>query len=261
MRSIILFIYKEIAMKKVTLLFTIVITIVIVSCEKDNDSVDDINNDEMGIGTMTDVDGNLYYTVKIGNQWWMKENLKTTKYSDGTPISNIQSGLEWVNAIEGAYCTYENTENYADTFGLLYNYYAIESGKLSPDGWRIPTFDDWMTLLYYIKSTLQIPNECDALRSYSGWWNEYSSEEQNGLDLVGFKALPSGYRAPVSNDSVIFYGKKSWTMFWSNTYNEDNTNIYSLDLSPYNPSTVRMDGYGAAYSSKNWGKSIRLIKE
>jgi uncharacterized protein (TIGR02145 family) len=245
-------------MKRFTFL-AILITIVIGSCEKDNDCENNYENinDTKTVGTIADIDGNIYYTVKIGSQWWMKENLKTTKYNDGTPISNIQSGSEWVSSKEGAYCTYENKESYADTFGLLYNYYAIESGKLNPDGWRIPNKDDWMTLLGYLHDTLHISNNCDALRSYSGWWNEYSSEEQNGLDLVGFKALPAGYRALAPNGSAIFHGQKSYTMLGSNTENTDGDHFYVLDLSPYNASRLS----GAIYTPKNCGISIRLIKE
>jgi uncharacterized protein (TIGR02145 family) len=245
-------------MKRYTFL-AIVITIVISSCEKDNDCEKDFEefHDTKTVGTMADIDGNLYYTVKIGNQWWMKENLRTTRYNDGTPIANIQSGSEWASSIEGAYCTYENNESYADTFGLLYNYYAIETGKLSPDGWRIPTKDDWLTLLGYIHDTLEITNNCDALRSYSGWWNEHSSEEQNGLDLVGFKALPAGYRGLAPNGSVFFYGKKSWTMFGSNTETTEGEHFFVLDLSPYNANRLS----GAIYIPKNYGISIRLIRE
>lgn len=255
--------YKTKAMKRVAC-FAIAFTVVICSCGKENDHENDTDNmhDPKTVGTMTDIDGNSYYTVKIGNQWWMKENFKTTRYNDGSPISDIQSVSEWASTIEGAYCAYNNNESYADTFGLLYNYYAFESGKLSPDGWRMPTKDDWLTLLRFIKDTLGIPNESDALRSYSGWWDEFSAEEQNGLDLVGFKALPAGYREPLSDDSGGFHGNKSWATFWSTTEITDGTHIYVLQLSPYMPTQVSHDGgYGAIYGPTNMGLSIRLIKE
>jgi uncharacterized protein (TIGR02145 family) len=221
------------------------------------------NSNEPEIGLLNDIDGNSYRTVKIGNQYWMKENFKSSKYNDGTPIKNIQSGAAWAKSLEGAYCSYQNESHYSDTFGLLYNYYAIESGKLCPEGWRIPTADDWKTLLTYIDSVLQVPNECDALRSYSGWINEHQDIDANGLDLLGFKALPTGYLALVSDDSVDFYGKQSWTMFWSNTNsgNKDSTHIYVLDLSPYNPSKIDESGYSISALPKNYGLSIRLIKE
>ncbi len=71
------------------------------------------------LGTLVDIEGNVYHTIKIGNQWWMRENLKTTKYNDGTSIARIDSDSAWFSTTKGAYCYYDNKESYADTFGLL----------------------------------------------------------------------------------------------------------------------------------------------
>lgn len=249
-------------MKYISSIFLILI--VFLSCKKDA-IIEDNNPFNLGpeIGTMSDIDGNNYNTVKIGEQWWMKENFRSTKYNDGSPISNINTSSEWVKTTHGAFCNYRYEISSSDTFGLLYNYYAIEGGKLCPEGWRIPTNEDYRILLNYIDSTLQFFNECDVLRSYSGWDTGNLDFNANGTDLVGFKALPAGYLALSTEDSVRFWGKGKWTMFWSNSYHEkeDSSHVYVLNLSPYNTSIIENGQYIKTAIVKNVGLSIRLIKE
>lgn len=238
----------------------------LLSCESENEISEPDLIPEVGV--VSDIDGNSYNTVKIGNQWWMKENFKSTRYNDGTPILHIDSKEVWVNTTQGAFCNYENDENYSEEYGYLYNYYAIESGKLCPEGWRVPTLEDYKTLATYIDSVLNIPNEADALRSYSGWMHPFTNTEANGSDLVGFKALPAGYLALGEDSTMEFWGKNSWTRFWSNTNNKDRdfyddiTIIHIFDLSPANPGIIGSGGfYGSTWVNKNNGNSIRLIKE
>jgi uncharacterized protein (TIGR02145 family) len=95
-------------------------------------------------GTVTDVDGNIYKTIGIGSQIWMAENLMTTKYRDATPIPNITSSLS------GAYCWYNNdSATYKNTYGALYNWYAVNTGNLCPVGWHVPTYSEWNTLISF----------------------------------------------------------------------------------------------------------------
>jgi uncharacterized protein (TIGR02145 family) len=84
--------------------------------------------------TVKDIDGNVYKTVLIGKYKWMAENLKTTTYNNGTDIPNVTDQSAWLRLSIGAYCWYNNNESYADTFGLLYNWYAVNTGYLCPDG-------------------------------------------------------------------------------------------------------------------------------
>lgn len=101
--------------------------------------------------TVTDIDGNTYKAVTIGSQTWMAENLKTTKYNDGTSVPLITDFTEWFGLNTPAYCWYDNSEaNNKETFGALYNWYAVETGKLCPTGWHVPSDDDWQTLVLYI---------------------------------------------------------------------------------------------------------------
>lgn len=109
------------------------------SCKKDEDDT-----------AVTDIDGNVYNTVTIGSQVWLKENLKTTKYNDGDEISNIKDGTAWSNLTTGAYCDFENRSDYSATYGRLYNWYAVNTGKLCPTGWHIPSADEFTTLITFL---------------------------------------------------------------------------------------------------------------
>lgn len=92
-----------------------------------------------------DKEGNIYQTVTIGNQVWMAENLKTSVFSDGTPISTLTSNYEWQNVDTPCQCLYDNKETNLN-FGRLYNWFCIKQGNLCPVGWRIPTLEDWEVL-------------------------------------------------------------------------------------------------------------------
>ena len=99
------------------------------SCHKDE------SEPEIEYGTVTDIDGNSYKTVKINDQWWMAENLKTTKYRNGDPILNVTNDTEWMNLTTGAYCDYDNNVTNVNTYGRLYNWYAVnDSRNIAPTG-------------------------------------------------------------------------------------------------------------------------------
>src|SRR5674476_633708 len=105
--------------------------------------------------TVTDIEGNVYHTVKIGTQTWMVENLKTTKYKDGTAIPLVTDNKVWINLPTPAYCWYDNdATTYKNTYGALYNWYAVNTGKLAPTGWHIPTDAEWTTLQNYVGGEL-----------------------------------------------------------------------------------------------------------
>ncbi|SHH19192.1 major paralogous domain-containing protein [Chryseolinea serpens] len=102
-------------------------------------------------GDVVDADGNAYKSVTIGSQIWMTENLKTTTYSDGTPIAFITDSLGWLADNQGAYTWYRNDSiHYSGTYGALYNWYAVNTGKLCPTDWHVPSEDEWITLQNYL---------------------------------------------------------------------------------------------------------------
>jgi uncharacterized protein (TIGR02145 family) len=89
--------------------------------------------------TIKDINGNIYSTALIGEYWWMTENLKSKKFYDGSNIPCVKDQSIWLRLDTFAYCFYQNNENYADTLRFLYNWYAVNSGKLCPTGWRVPS--------------------------------------------------------------------------------------------------------------------------
>ncbi len=146
------------------------------------------------IETVVDIEGNEYLTIQIGDQIWMAENLKTTKYNDGTSIEN--GGNDNWSRDEGRYQWASTSDmNNAveedlpfDYYGVIYNYAAAESGKLAPVGWKIPSEDDWNELLTFLANNGYSNKEGKALKSTSGWVND-----GHGDDAFGFNALPAGY--------------------------------------------------------------------
>jgi len=152
---------------------------------------------------VTDSDGNVYNTVIIGNQCWMKENLKTTTYNDGTPIPNVEDS-SWVNITHGVYCWYDNNFYWSYPYGALYNWYTVEdTTRICPEGWHVPTLNEFQVLkaqssgLYShgisLKSCRQV-NYFNGLCNTSEHprWEEHN--ENHGVDEFGFSGLPGGIR-------------------------------------------------------------------
>lgn len=99
---------------------------------------------QLETGKVTDIDGNTYKTVKIGNQWWIAENLKVTHYRNGDAIPEVTDNEQWKNLNSGAYCAYDNNESNAAVYGYLYNWYAMnDSRNIAPEGWYVPSDEEW----------------------------------------------------------------------------------------------------------------------
>ncbi len=169
------------------------------SCNKDdNDVVPDnpyngktttLFNSEVVYGTITDLDGNEYKTVTIGTQTWMAENLRTTQYNDGTPIPIVTDDDEWAQLTTGAYCNYNNTVDVDTiaTFGRLYNCHAVNTAKLAPTGWHVPTDDEWHTLRISL-------GENSGLKLKETGTNHWPDSNTDATNETGFTALPGGNR-------------------------------------------------------------------
>src|ERR1035437_9372349 len=157
-------------------------------------------------GTMTDGESNTYKTITIGTQTWMAENLKVTKYNDSTIIPNVTDVTAWSNLTMGAVCTYINTTN-ADTiknYGRLYNWFAVNTGKLCPSGWHVPSGPEWTILQTYLvangytydDSTL-VNHLAKSMASTTGWSSSTTTgaigNNPSTNNKSGFTALPGGY--------------------------------------------------------------------
>ncbi len=191
-----------------------------------------------GTPTVTDFDGNVYNTVLIGEQCWMKENLKTTSYRNGTPIQYPgESSYLWLNNTSGAYAWYNNDLNWKYLYGALYNWHAVSNNNgLCPSGWKVPSDDDWTQLVDYVVSQ-GFPNQgtnangagnaiksCRQVNSPLGGscnttehprWDEddYSGHFHHGFNEFGFSAVPGGHRDYYGG----FYSLGSYAPWWSGT--------------------------------------------
>ena len=142
-------------------------------------------------GTVTDIDGNVYHTVTIGTQVWMVENLKTTKYRDGTSIPNVTDNTAWNNLTTGAYCDYNNTPSNSATYGKLYNWYAAtDAHNIAPTGWHVPTDAEWTTLTTYLGGASIAGSKLKETGT-----THWPSPNTGATNETGFTALPGGYRS------------------------------------------------------------------
>jgi uncharacterized protein (TIGR02145 family) len=167
-----------------------------------------------------DADGNLYSAVKIGNQIWMGENLRTTKYNDGTPIPLKTDNLEW-GELNEAYCWYDNDEvKYKSTYGALYNWLTISTGKLCPTGWHVPGENGWIILRDYLGGTVVAGGKLKETGTTH--WPIYNTEATNES---GFTALPGGNRGP---DGTFYFN--GYAGDWWSTQNYS-IQAYSVRIS------------------------------
>ncbi|MEZ4778329.1 MAG: FISUMP domain-containing protein [Flavobacteriaceae bacterium] len=139
--------------------------------------------------TVTDIDGNVYEVVNVGPMCWLKENLRASRYNDGTPIPNITNDIEWQNTTTGAWSNYDNNPSNDAIYGKLYNGYVLSnSANICPKGWRVPTIQELQDLVNYAGGDYVSP----SLRS-PDLWNPPGIPATNSS---GFSALPSGVRNP-----------------------------------------------------------------
>lgn len=201
-------------------------------------------------GTVTDIDGNVYNTVNIGTQVWMVENLRTTKYQDGSSIPNITDSVAWSTTTGGAYCNYNNNTNNASVYGLLYNWYAVTDNRnIAPEGWHVSTSDDWLTLENYIIQTLSDNTACLVETGTTHW----DSPNTGATNSTGFTALPGGNRS-VSNGNFIYVGMGFYGYWWSPSSSSSST--WGRHINDSDPSIYPFDGI-----LENSGCSVRCVKD
>ncbi|MBT4362772.1 MAG: T9SS type A sorting domain-containing protein [Candidatus Marinimicrobia bacterium] len=220
--------------------------------------------DAQPTGNVSDVDGNVYETIVIGDQEWMVENLKVTHYRNGEPIPNLIENGEWTSTNSGAFCYYNNDTGNADTYGVLYNWFALTDPRgFAPEGWHIPTDEEWKALEMHLGMShsdadmtgLRGSDEGGKLKE-TGFMH-WISPNSGATNQSGFMALPGSNRNP---NSGIFdhagstgYGTSIWT---SSPY--DNYRAYWRNLT-YNSSQI---GREYSYSNnKRSGFSVRCVKD
>ncbi len=195
--------------------------------------------------TVTDIEGNIYKTVTIGTQVWMAENLKTTKYNDGFNIPMVTDNSIWINLVTPAYCWYNNDLTaFKNTYGALYNWYTVNTGKLCPTGWHIPSDTEWTSLTTYLggesiaSGKLKEEGTAHWLSPNTGANNE-----------TGFSALPGGEREIGGFTKVRERG--NW---WSSTEIGSASALYRV--LKYNDNNLSRFNVG-----KTVGFSVRCVKD
>ncbi|OVE79450.1 hypothetical protein BVY01_02480 [bacterium I07] len=196
--------------------------------------------------TVTDIDGNVYRTIKIGNQVWMAENLKGTHYRNGDPIAHVTRTSAWSNLSTGAYCNYDNTVSNVSTYGRLYNWYAVnDSRKIAPAGWHVPTDAEWRTLVDYLGGS----GVAGGKMKESGTLH-WKSPNTGATNASGFSALPGGYRFSHGSLGNVGY----YASFWSSTvYTDDSAWRRKLI---YDGSEVNR-----THNYKHYGFSVRCVRD
>ena len=198
-------------------------------------------------GTLTDTrDGHTYSTVRIGNQWWMSENLNATKYNDGTPIPLVTYNTAWDNLCTPGYCWYDNdSATYANPYGALYNWYTVETGDLCPTGWHVPSYDEWTTLADNLGGTIAAGGKLKETGT-----THWSSPNTGATNESGFTALPGGLR--FYNGGTFHYVGNSGDWWSSSKYG---SKAYHSGVS-YDSNDL-----GILPCHKSMGISVRCIKD
>jgi uncharacterized protein (TIGR02145 family) len=204
-----------------------------------------IGSGEGYIGHVLDIDGNVYPTIRIGNQEWMTENLRVTHFRNGEEVPNVADNTAWSLLTTGARCYYNNdSAAFAGTYGALFNFFAVSDTRgLCPSGWHIPSNIEWTTLTTYLGGTSVAGGKMKAARLWP-------SPNAGELNTSGFSGLPSGHRFREGN--FDFNGiKETW---WTSTHVDPPAVWYRAVI--YNSAEVIIDG--------QWneaGLSVRCLKD
>jgi len=221
-------------------------------------------------GTVTDADGNVYQTVRIGTQVWTAENLRTTKLNDGTEIAEVIEADSWRGRTTAAYCYRPSTATSADTVknGALYNWYAIETGKLGPAGWHVPSAGDWDSLQNYLIRNgynwdgSTTGNKIAKSMAAKADWEPSLVLEAGDVDhemwknnSSGFSGIASGLRMAQSGPYGIDFSELGhYAEWWSSTEGSQGYARERKILRGYED--VRSEGW-----PKYAGLSVRLVKD
>lgn len=171
-------------------------------------------------GTVKDIDGNIYNTIKIGTQIWMSENLKTTRFKDSTTILLVDSDTAWdaYNDSLPRYCWMEyDKTTYGNLYGALYNGFAVLTGKLCPDGWHVSMDTEWETLEKFagmtqaevVKTGMRGTDEGGKLKETGG--AHWLSPNTGATNAYGFNALPGGFCLGGGSFSKVQQEGNWWT--------------------------------------------------
>lgn len=214
---------KKIKFWSVLLFITGMLSLSVTSC-KDAEVVDEV----------TDVDGNVYEIITLLDQVWMGEDLKTTKFNDGTPIPNITDNTAWSNLNTPGYCWYKNDIYYKFTNGALYNFHAVNSKNLCPTGWHVPTAADIETLLNNFGGSNLAGGKLKETDT-----SHWQTPNEGASNTTNFTALGGGKRDTDGSFKSMFITGEFWTVTINSdtfanvmglSYDKREAGVYQLNL-------------------------------
>jgi uncharacterized protein (TIGR02145 family) len=215
-------------------------------------------NSNLTYGLVSDIEGNEYSTIVIGNQVWMAENLRTSSYRNGDLITNVSGNEFWNDLETGAWAYYGNNSQYNKPLGKLYNWYVVEDSRgICPSGWHVPSKSEVETLNNYLKNINPFSNNTpkvnEALKSKgaSYWLGDF------GINSSGFSALPGGCRGVHGK----FYGIREYGGWWTSSLFSDSYSNYDQPRYFYLNYQQYPDEVDYSYNDKRFGLCIRCLKD
>jgi uncharacterized protein (TIGR02145 family) len=189
-------------------------------------------------GTVADIDGNIYPTVLIGNQWWMAENLRSITYANGESIPNVSDSTSWGQLSSGAWCNFNNSEANDEEFGKMYNWYSVADPRnVCPTDWHVPTVAEWTALTDYLGGQAVAGGK---MKTTTSWQNVVT----NGTNESGFSALPGGSR---NGYSGTFYSIGYYGYWWSSSEGNLNTawfyHLMNISNDIWSDDNAKKEGY------------------
>jgi uncharacterized protein (TIGR02145 family) len=205
-----------------------------------------IFNPDLTYGAISDIDGNTYKTIQIGNQTWMAENLRTTRLNDETLIPNVKDGKEWGDLETTGYSWYNNDASaYTTVYGAYYNWFTVNTGKLCPSGWHVPSDTEWSTLTTYLGGASIAGGK--LMETGNTHWLNLSG----ATNSTGFTGLPGSFRAYDSfleYSGYFFFDPGLYGYWWSASESESDCLMGNTNFT------------GVEQLSKNVGASVRCVK-
>ena len=202
------------------------------SCEKDRKH-----------GLPIDGDGNEYDTVVIGTQVWLAENLKTTKYNNGVSVPIVTDNSQWASTTSAAFCWYDNDPGYLESYGALYNWWAVNVSFLCPEGYHVPSKVEWQTLIEYLGGEEIAGDKLKATGT------QFWQTGNDATNETGFTAMPGGMRSPKDG---TYYSMRDYGYWWSSTQAGEYASRLTMHYSLRN--TILTNWF------KESGFSVRCIK-
>jgi uncharacterized protein (TIGR02145 family) len=233
---------KTITIRILPIAVMAVILMLTSSCKKTGDS----NNPAPVPETVTDIDGNVYHIITIGTQEWLVENLKTTRYNDGTPIPLVTDSTGWANLTTPGYCWYNNDAANKDIYGAIYNWYTVNTGILAPTGCHVPTDAEWTTLTTFLGGESIAGGKLKETGT-----THWQSPNTGATNESGFTALPGGHRD--INGTFSAMGTDGY--WWSSTEYGTTGKVWYRNMNYNYPGVVTVS------NNKKNGQSVRCVKD